>query len=348
MTIKMPRLGVNDDCVLLTKWLVKDGDRVVKNQNVAEIETSKETSEVKAESDGVIHILVNEGEDIEVGSAIAEIGELNDKSRQTAQTSLNDSDAEAELRITDKAKKMALEHGIDLTKLPTDRLIREKDILQLIGEEPVKEEKKYNKVLVYGGGGFGQVAINILQHQHVFDLYGVVDSNYPDRKECFGVQIVGNDEDLERLYKEGYRKIINAVEFLNKSHYRKPPYEKLEGYGFEFYNCIHSSAQIEPSAKLGVGNLVCAGAIIGGEAHVGNNCIINAGSIISHFCKIEDHCHIASGAVLASAVEVGENTLIGQNCTVYSDVKIGKNVTILNGCNVFKDVPDNSIVRNDT
>lgn len=335
--IKMPRLGVNDDYVTLVSWLVGNGEWVEKNQKIAIIETSKETNEIVSEYNGRISLLVKEGEDIIVGNIIASIGEdgiVENKEHK-------DYD---EIRITEKAKKIIKENNIPPDLLPKEKLIREKDVLKLI-EKPYSVEKtKDNKVLIYGAGGFGKIAIEILKNQHVFEVYGVIDSNFPRKKEIMGIPILGNDEDIERYLKEGYNYIFNAVGFLNKAHWRKQPYDKLKNYGFKFFNIIHDSANIEPSAHMEVGSLVCAGAIIGSNVIIGNNCIINSGAVISHDCIISDSCHISSGAVLAGSVVVGENTLIGQNCTVYSDVRIGKNVTIQNGCHIFKDIKNGEVV----
>ena len=183
-----------------------------------------------------------------------------------------------------------------------------------------------------------------MKTKHEYELYGVVDSNFPSKKDVLGIPVIGNDDCLDELYSAGYHKFFNAVGFLNKSHYRRPTFDMLKSKGFEFVNVIHNSAIIEQNVHFGEGNLVCAGAIIGSEVNIGSNCIINAGAIISHDCIISDNCHIASGAVLAGGVIIGENTLIGQNCTINSLVKIGKNVVIQNGCSVFKDVKDNEIV----
>lgn len=335
--IKMPRLGMNDNYVTLISWLVKNGDRVEVGQRIASIETSKETSEIISEYSGKISFLVEEGEDVDVGCLIANIGDKEIESQNRFQN-FN------EVRMTEKAQKIIKENNIKIDLLPKDKLIREKDVLDLIEKPYSIEETKANKILIYGGGGFGKIAIEILKNQHVFEIYGILDSNFPNKKEIMGIPVLGNDEYLEKLIKKDYCNIFNAVGFLNKAHWRKQPYEKLKKYGFNFINVIHHSAVIEPSVHMSVGNLICASAVIGSNAIIGNNCIINSGVVISHDCIISDSCHISSGAVLAGSVVVGENTLIGQNCTVYSDVRIGKNVTIQNGCHIFKDIKDGAVV----
>ncbi len=339
--IVMPRLGVNDDFVTLVSWLVNDGDWVSKGQKVAEIETSKEANTVEAEVEGIISLTAKEGEDIEVGKPIASIGEGVCPKPDAD----GDSKEPFDVRMTEKARKLIEENGIDVSLLPKGRLIKEKDVLPLVKPRYTVSPTKNNEIILYGGGGFSVIAIDILKVSHAYHVHGIVDIKYPDLKEVMGVPVIGGDECLEELYASGYRKIFNGVESNGSQYWKKPPYEKLKKYGFEFPNIIHTRAILEPSVCLGEGVIICAGAIVGANARIGNNCMINAGAILSHDDIISDNCHIASGAVLAGIVTVGENTLIGQNVTVYSRVNIGSNVIIENGCSVFKDVPDNTVVR---
>ena len=71
--ILMPALSPTMEEGTLSKWLVKEGDKVVSGDLIAEIETDKATMEVEAIDDGIIgKILVLEGQDsIKVNSPIA-------------------------------------------------------------------------------------------------------------------------------------------------------------------------------------------------------------------------------------------------------------------------------------
>lgn len=336
--ILMPRLGVNEDSVTLAQWLVKTGDKVKKGQRIAVIETTKETNEVTADVDGVITLCVGEGEEVSVNSVIAVIGEASIDIIEERELS-------DQYKITEKARALIDKYQIDISMLPKNHLIKEKDILKLIKEPYTIAQTKGNEILIYGGSGFGKIAINIIRQKRQFNVHGVLDILYPDKRECLGVPVIGGPDLLEKLYKEGYHNIVNAVGFVKRAHARKAPYEMMKKIGFDFPNIIHERAILEEETVLGEGNIICAGAVIGPDAKIGSNCLINTGSVVAHDCIISDHCHIASGAVLAGGVIVGENTLIGQNCTVYNEVKIGSNVVIQNGCHVFKDVRDNEVVR---
>lgn len=66
--IKVPTPGESITEVELGKWMVADGDLVVKDQEVAEIESDKATLTLLATESGQIKLLCEEGDRIEVGA----------------------------------------------------------------------------------------------------------------------------------------------------------------------------------------------------------------------------------------------------------------------------------------
>jgi pyruvate dehydrogenase E2 component (dihydrolipoamide acetyltransferase) len=74
--VTLPRLGQGMESGTIVRWLKSEGDKVEKGDPLYELDTEKVTQEVEAEAGGVLlKILVQEGEEIEVGKAIAVIGE---------------------------------------------------------------------------------------------------------------------------------------------------------------------------------------------------------------------------------------------------------------------------------
>src|SRR3982751_6386072 len=71
--LKMPALSPTMEEGTLAKWLVKEGDKVVSGDILAEIETDKSTMEFEAVDEGTVaRILVPEGsEGVKVGAPIA-------------------------------------------------------------------------------------------------------------------------------------------------------------------------------------------------------------------------------------------------------------------------------------
>jgi pyruvate dehydrogenase E2 component (dihydrolipoamide acetyltransferase) len=74
--IKMPQLGESVVEGTITKWLKQEGDSVDEDELLVEVSTDKVDSEVPSSAAGTIQkILVQEGETVKVGAAIAVVGE---------------------------------------------------------------------------------------------------------------------------------------------------------------------------------------------------------------------------------------------------------------------------------
>jgi len=71
--LKIPSVGESITQVTIASWLKEDGDYVEMDEAVAELESDKATVELNAEKAGVLKILVEEGEDVEIGAVVASI-----------------------------------------------------------------------------------------------------------------------------------------------------------------------------------------------------------------------------------------------------------------------------------
>jgi len=73
--VKVPSMGESITTGILAAWHVADGDYVEKEQSLYELETDKITQEATAECAGVIRLKAAEGDEVEIGQAVAIIDE---------------------------------------------------------------------------------------------------------------------------------------------------------------------------------------------------------------------------------------------------------------------------------
>lgn len=73
LELKVPSPGESITEVTISRWLVKTGDVVEKDQELAEIESDKATLTINAEEAGKVEIFGNDGDVIKVGSVICKI-----------------------------------------------------------------------------------------------------------------------------------------------------------------------------------------------------------------------------------------------------------------------------------
>jgi pyruvate dehydrogenase E2 component (dihydrolipoamide acetyltransferase) len=72
--IVMPRLSDSMEEGTILRWLIADGRPVARGQELVEIETDKASMTYEADCDGLLQILVAEGESVAVGMPIARVG----------------------------------------------------------------------------------------------------------------------------------------------------------------------------------------------------------------------------------------------------------------------------------
>src|SRR4029450_2759859 len=72
LEVILPRVDMDMATGKISKWYVKEGDKVAKGAPIFEIETDKAAMEVESPGDGVIrNITAGEGVDIPVGTPVA-------------------------------------------------------------------------------------------------------------------------------------------------------------------------------------------------------------------------------------------------------------------------------------
>ena len=167
--IAMPRLSDTMEEGTIARWLKKPGDEIKKGDILAEIETDKATMDLEAYEGGTLQqILVQEGETVPIGQAVALIGsgavvqQPSQLAPAAVQTGSNGAGATASaaesppkvekstqapvttergergaIKASPLARRMAEEHSIDLSKIsgtgPGGRIVRD-DIEDVLGQ----------------------------------------------------------------------------------------------------------------------------------------------------------------------------------------------------------------------
>jgi len=139
ISIVMPALEMAQETGKIISWLKKEGDAIAKGEPIAEIETDKVVLEVEAAADGVLAgVTAAAGDVVQVGKTIAWIvapGEkppvevasstpaartMTEQAKQAVASSAAAPPARpanAEVKVSPKARRMAQELGVDLSQI---------------------------------------------------------------------------------------------------------------------------------------------------------------------------------------------------------------------------------------
>lgn len=170
--ILMPKLGMSTAPLTLVEWKVKEGDKIEKGDVVMVVETEKIRHDVEAEASGFLHILLEEGQEVAIGTVAGVIAETKEelaalqkgKPKEAVKAEVEEAApaeaAKAEapapaaakvkegerILISPVARKMAEEHMIDITTItgtgPGGRIVRGDIEKEIEAKKKVKAKEK--------------------------------------------------------------------------------------------------------------------------------------------------------------------------------------------------------------
>ena len=199
------------------------------------------------------------------------------------------------------------------------------------------------KIVLIGGGGHCKSVLDTLLRNNEYNEIVITDHDIPAGSKIFGCNVIGNDDFLPQLLKDGYTDAFVTVGSIKSTTLRRKLYSLAVETGFNVVNIVDSSAVVSKYCKLGKGIFIGKNAVINSDAEIGDCAIINTGAIVEHECKVGKFSHISVGAKLCGNVCVGDDTLVGAGSTVIQGVHIGMSAVIGAGSTVIKDVEDNSV-----
>lgn len=177
------------------------------------------------------------------------------------------------------------------------------------------------KYLVYGSRELGRVVRGLL------DVCGLEFVGFIDDIHT-GSDILGPFEQVVRTFRPDDYMLVNAVGYANLA-VRKQISGRILSKGYSTPCIIHPAASIAPSAKIGVGSIIMAQAVIDFEAVLGEMVVLWPGAVVNHDARI------------------GENTFLSPNCTICGGAVIGANSFVGAGAVVadHRTVPDDTFLK---
>jgi sugar O-acyltransferase (sialic acid O-acetyltransferase NeuD family) len=200
-----------------------------------------------------------------------------------------------------------------------------------------------NPVMVFGSGGLARMALDIFEANQVV-VYGFLDDDVSRHgQEINGIQVLGSTDD------DGFLKLIGrkceAFVAVEERSLRESLVELLfERRQVMPVNALHALAWLSPSASIGHGNLVGAGAILQSGARIGTHCLVHSRVVLEYDAQLEDFVQIGAGSVVGAQAEIGEGAYLGAGVVVVAGVKIGTGARVGAGAVVVDHVPARATV----
>lgn len=186
------------------------------------------------------------------------------------------------------------------------------------------------RVAVIGAGGHAKIVISTLRAAQI-----EVEVVYDDNRDLWGTNILGVSVTgpIERAAENPDRPAIIAIGAVAA---RRRIAQQLQ---VRWVTAIHPSSWVDPTAELGPGTIVCAGAVIQTDVRIGSHCVVNTSASVDHDCCVQDYSNLGPGSRLSGNVHIEPNSDVGAGCTVIPGVSIGSGAVVGAGAVVIRDVP---------
>lgn len=206
------------------------------------------------------------------------------------------------------------------------------------------------KVVIIGGIG---TAVNIAEQiQEASDNYNFKDEflGFAFDDESYGTEINGFPVvSKSREVFEKYKKYKDVM-FLYQL-YRPDKLKERSSWIPEFnipieryYNFVHPTATICRSAKMGFGNVIQAGTVLGSNVTMGNHNTFNSMCLFGHDTTMGDSNFFAAHSLIGSNIKMGNYVFMGLNSALNNQIIVGDNIMVGMGTNVVKSIESNTLI----
>ncbi len=194
------------------------------------------------------------------------------------------------------------------------------------------------KLLMIGGGGHCKSVLDCVLESSIYSDVAIVD--YDSSLNTMGVRVIGDDNDLFDLHKNGWTDAFISVGSVEPAILRQKLYRMVKEIGFYVPSIVDDTAVIAKEVKMAEGVFVGKKSVINAGTNAGVCSIFNTGCIVEHDCYIGDFAHVSPGAVLCGNVKIGNNSHIGAGSVIRQGITVGEKSMVGAGSVVVKDVKD--------
>jgi sugar O-acyltransferase (sialic acid O-acetyltransferase NeuD family) len=179
-------------------------------------------------------------------------------------------------------------------------------------------------LFIVGAGGHGRSVAEAANLSGAFTVIGFWDDSLPVGEVVLGVPVIGAVHSIRDVSTSG----VHVVVAIGNNLVREDLIHRLSSFGFCLATVIHPRAFVSPSAVVGYGSAIMAGAIVGTEARLGIGTIVNCGAVVDHHAVVEDFGHLGVNAGMAGGTVLGRCAWMQAGSALGYGVKVAPGETV--------------------
>jgi sugar O-acyltransferase (sialic acid O-acetyltransferase NeuD family) len=194
-------------------------------------------------------------------------------------------------------------------------------------------ESKKSPLFIIGAGGFSREVLMLLQREHGFYGFIVVDQQFGDTFLCGFPVFTGFPMSRARF-------IVAVGDPATREKLWK---RALEAGWTPEEAVVAPSATVGPRTEIGPGSVICDGTRVTCDVKIGSSVILNLNSTVGHDSEIGSFSTVSPGALISGNVKISPLSYIGSGAVLREHVKIPSLTVIGMGAVVTKSLEGSGV-----
>lgn len=152
------------------------------------------------------------------------------------------------------------------------------------------------RLLILGAGQYGAVAKETAEAMNIFDEIEFLDDN--------SEVAIGKMGDLDKLEYDATFVAIGNPDIREKLAHR---------VGEKLFTLIHPKSTVSPSAVVGKGCIIEAGAVVGSHSEIGEATIVMSNVVVGHNAKVGSYCQLKYNSSVCESSSIPDKTKVDCN-----------------------------------
>jgi sugar O-acyltransferase (sialic acid O-acetyltransferase NeuD family) len=180
------------------------------------------------------------------------------------------------------------------------------------------------KLLVVGAGGHGRSVAESAELTGQFEVVGFLDDAAQVGERVLVSHVLGPVASMA----DHCSVADHAIVAIGNNAVREKLMQQLTEAGYAMATVVHPRAFVSPTAVVGQGSAIMAGAIVGTEARLGVGSIVNCGAVVDHHSIVEDFGHLGVNASMAGGTVLGRSAWMRAGAALGYGVKVPSGMTL--------------------
>lgn len=333
--VRIERESANDEFVTLNSVNYKNGNKVILDDPLFEVEGQKTAYDIVAPCDGYFFSdpSIEEGQEIEIDRIIGVVSD-EDEYDEKEIIKFFQSEIAKDIKQKESENNENKNNSEDIEFFNIEP--------QIFQSNPASSNhsNKVTRLAVIGGGaGFSQV-LEITKNLSNIEIVGIYDDSLFNKKSSsYGYPVIGSI-DTDNISNDFSNDLFDSliISISTDIKFREKIFNELnDDKKIKFINLIHPSVVVDDTSKIGTGNIILPYCHLGPFSRVGNNNFISSYCNIEHHCIVSSNCTFGPGVVFSGNVKVENNVKFGTGIFIEPKISISGNQFIESGSILIKD-----------